>query len=442
MKPLVLFFAPLALMAFGCGGLTIGRQEGEISGNIVDINGDPVRGADVEIDTRSTTSNSSGAYVMTRVREGAWSLKASIVKGGVTYSGQTVAQIFEGDRTRNINLALVRVNQQASMHGVVKDRFGNVLQGAKVYAFLLNPSGFTLSSVVDVTNGLGEYDLKSLAAGYTYVVRAGGQGYNSDRDSVSLSAGENRRFDFVLDDPDDPQLPAPQNLVAVAWTSPDEVGRNAQQARAIEAIKQIIDPRRKEKKAGGQLRTTTNGYNVEVDLYWDSPTTNLSSYLGYGIYRALSAGGFSDPVDFMNDPEAAFYGDIDDFLREDTNYYYEITALNVNYPTTANSESDFSNRYGVRTLDEMHANPVTQAPLTFRWDAVQDADGYRVFLFDEYPDLGVSAIWFNSTLATGTSVAYSGSALVSGRQYYYVVLGLANSDDSRTISRVESFIAN
>lgn len=435
-------FALILAVVAGCGGGGGGSDlDGEVSGNIVDFDGNPIRGANVNIDNRNTTTNSSGAFIVTGVRPGTWALKAELAIDGLSYSGQTVVQVFEGERTKNANISVVRQDQQSTLYGVVRDRFGNVLQGAKVFGFAVNPDGFTLSSVVDVTNGLGEYELKSLAAGYTYRVNASGRGFNSDRDEVVLTAGERRRFDFALGDATDPLLSPPQNLVAVAWTSPDETTRSNQQARAIEQIKRLSDPRRVQ-RLRPESRTTLTGYNVEVDLYFDPPTSSLQSLLGYGIYRATTSNGSSSPVDFMRDPEASFYADIDEGLREDRNYYYEVTSLNVNYPNTGNSESDFSNRYGVRTLDDMRSLLPTFGPLTFRWQTVAGAEGYRVFLFDSYPDIGVEPLWSNSSLATGSSVIYNGPSLVSGNRYYYVVLGLANDDDSRTISRVEEFIAN
>jgi hypothetical protein len=432
--------AAAMLVMAGCAGLTLNLGLGEIAGNIVDLNGDPVRGAVVSIDNRSTDSNSSGAYVVSQVREGTRTIRASLNVDGIPFSGETTAQIFDGDRTRNINIAVSRTSTQARLFGVVRDRFGSVLEGAKVFAYLVNPGGFTLSSVSDVTNGGGEYELRGLAPGFTYRVNASGRGYNSDRDSVSLAANEQREFNFVLDDPSDPLFPPPQNVVAVAWTSPDEPTRSPQQERAYEAIKRISDPRRTQRRRYG-TRSTTLGYNVEVDVYWDPPTSNLNSLLGYGIYRAISVSGTSVAVDFARDPEASFYSDIDDFLRENTNYYYEMTALNVRYPDTFNSESDFSNRYGVRTLEEMLLLTVLTSPLTFRWQPVTDIDSYQVFLFDEYPDLGVPVLW-SSALATGLSTAYNGPALVTGRRYYYVVLGVANGGDSRTISVIDDFLAN
>jgi len=66
-----------------------------------------------------------------------------------------------------------------------------------------------------------------------------------------------------------------------------------------------------------------------------------------------------------------------------------------------------------------------------------------VYLFDEYPGIGVDPIWDNSASPVGgTQLTYTGPNLQSGRRYYYVILGLANGQTSRTITTVEEFVAN
>ena len=419
--------------------------EGEVSGNIIDLDGALVQNATVTCAGRTATSNTSGAYVINDLPEGTFRVRATSQPNndGITFSAETRIQVFPLERSKSVNLTLVRSDQQASIHGVVRDRFGFVLQGAKVFAFI-ESGGAQLSSIQDVTDSNGEYELHTMAAGFTYIVNGSARGFSSDRDSVVLKAGEDRRYDITVGDAADPLLAPPANLTAVAWTSPATSLRGIAAAPAYENLKRRFDPDRAKRKgkAEGVGQRTINGNNVEVDLSWDFPTTNLQYLLGYGVYRATSALGTSVGIDFLRDPETNFYADLDDVLIEDQNYYDEITALNVRYPDTFNSESDFSDRYGVQTLGDLFLDPVTQGPLTFRWESGSGATSYFVYLFDEFPTIGVSEIWVNPVAAVGTSQAYTGPALVSGRRYYYMVLGLANSDDSRTISDLGEFVAN
>lgn len=412
---------------------------GEVSGVIYDGSGAVVRNARVWVSTSKdraeTRSNSSGAYILEGVPEGDTFIQAEITVDGLKYIGQNVARVFDGERSKSVNIGVYRESQLAGLEGVVRDRFGRVIEGARVFAASAN----SLSGAMSVTDANGYYHLGRLLGGVTYQVNAGGRGYDADTDSVILTTGEVLGFDFILSEGSNPLLPAPQNLFAIAWTSPAEATR-ARSTGVFENIKRLAEPvRYGQRKAGSRL--SVGGNPIEVDLGWDTITN--PSLLGYGIYRARTANGASTAIDFLRDPFAAFFQDMDADLKEVTNYYYEITALNTQYPDTNNSESDFSNRYGVQTLGDMELKPVSQAPLTFRWFPASGAETYAVYLFDEYPSLGVDPIWDNSANRTALNqYVYNGPALQSGRRYYYIVLGVANSNDSRTISIVEDFVKN
>jgi hypothetical protein len=418
----------------GCGGGGGSQFFGEVSGIVTDANGDPVRGARVTAAGRETFSNSAGSYVLTRVVEGDQIVRAEITQNGIDFSGQNVARIFGEDRTQTINIAVARTSLQAGIHGTVRDRFGNRIAGAKVFAM-----GNALTSSVAFTNSSGDYIMRGLMSGVNYQLTASARTFENDVDSVNLVPGEDPRFDFILGDGTNPAMLPPQNLSAVAWTTPSEITRSPSQRAGIEAVKNMLLPKRKVQTG----RTTVNGNNVEVDLFWDEYTSNFDMLLGFGIYRSSTSGGQSTAIDFMRDPHAAFFQDLDDNLHENQNWYYEITALSTQYPDTFNSESNFSNRYGVATLGDLFLNSLLTGPLTFRWIAGSGATSYVVYLFDEFPGVGVNSVWnTEATPTSGTSQVYTGPALTSGHRYFYVVLGLANSGDSRTLSVIDEFIAN
>jgi len=435
MKYSLLLLSALALgLLSGCGGTSSSQFLGEISGLVMDANGEPVRGARVFALGRETTSNSIGTFMLDRIPEGDHLVRAEITQDGIEFTGLNVARVFRFERTQNLGITVVRTSLQGQLHGTVRDRFGNRISGARVFA-----QGNSLTASMTLTDGNGDYSLRGLMAGVTYELTASARTFNSDLDSVNLDAGEDLRFDFTLGDGTNPSMPAPQNLFAIAWTTPFEITRSPSQRAGLEAIKDMLVPRRKRV----QGRTTINGNNVEVDLFWDIYTSNFASLLGFGIYRSSTSGGQSTAIDFLRDPNAAFYQNLEDDLHEDQNWYYEITALNTQYPDTFDSESDFSNRYGVRTLGDLFLLSNISSPLTFRWTPASGATEYVVYLFDEFPGVGVSSIWnTEANPTTGPSQVYTGPALASGQRYYYVVLGLANGNDSRTMSLIDDFIAN
>ncbi|MBX3119850.1 MAG: carboxypeptidase regulatory-like domain-containing protein [Fimbriimonadaceae bacterium] len=422
----------------GCGGGGTGSQfKGEVSGVITDVNGSPVRGAKVFSNSRETTSNSAGIYVLSGVPEGNHTIRAEVSRDGLKWVGQNVVAIFRGERSKSLNIALVRNDQTATLHGKVRDSSGHVVQGARVFAY-----GNALSSAIAITDADGDYRIEKLASGVTYLLTASARTYDNDLGQATMSPGELKRFDFTVKDSTNPVMPAPENLVAVAWTSPKEITRDSEVNRTYEYIKRMIDPRRGNRPASG--RDTILGNNVEVDLYWDPlPGSYDDNLLGFGIYRATTSGGVSTAVDFLRDPITIFYSDVSAELIEGRNYYYEITSLGTNFPDTFNSESNFSNRYGVHTLGDMVLRSPLFGPLTFRWDACLDAEEYKVFLFDKYPSIGISSIWnTNSTPTAGLSQVYTGPSLQAGKTYYYIVLAEANGGDSKSLSAIGSFVAN
>jgi hypothetical protein len=434
MKRLNGFLALMVFLVFlGCGGAGSAFR-GQISGIVTDANGFPVRGALVTADGKETLSNSAGSFVLEDVGEGDHLVRASITQEGVDFGGQNVARVFRNERTKNIGIAVVRTSLHAHIHGTVRDEFGNRIQGARVFAM-----GNALTASQAITDSNGDYEIRGLMSGLTYQLTASARTYESDFDSINLNPGENPRIDFTLFDAANPSMPAPTNLSAVAWTSPSESTRSPQLRQGIEAFKNMIEPRRRVQPG----RTTFSGNNIEIDLFWDEYTANFDHLLGFGIYRSPTSSGASTAIDFLRDPYAFFYQDLDDDIREDEDWYYEITALSVQFPDTLNSESDFSNRVGVVTLGDLFLNSPTFSPLTFRWQSGSGAEEYVVYVFDEFPGIGVNSIWnTESSPTTGFSQAYTGPSLVSGQRYYYLVLGLANGDESRTISVIDDFIAN
>ncbi len=430
---------------FGCGGAGGTGGLATVAGVVLDTNGEIVRNARVFTTAKTTFTNSSGAFVLESVDEGIVRLNAQLTIGGVNYVGENHVETFANERTKSLIIVIGRQNQAATMEGLVTDRFGAPLEKARVHA----NAGY-LGSSFTLTDQSGRYSMGGLFPGSTYDVQASGRTYISDTSALNFSAGQRITHNFVLDDAGSPTLPAPNNLSAVVWTAPRVNTSSNMPLRANgvkDSIRKLLDTKRGERHQGKGKRPKNSAGNnpIEVDLFWD--TYRNDNLLGFGIYRGTSQTGNTTGIEFFADPLANFFADSDRILNENTNYYYEVTALNTNYPDFNNSESDFSNRYGVRPIGDMTLRNINTGPLRFNWNSCRDAEKYTVFLFSNYPDLGVSALWpfdAGSTAAattTGTSLVYTGPGLVSGRKYYYVVLALANADDSRSISAVGSFNA-
>jgi len=443
-KWISVFVAVAVILACGGSG-DEGRGRGTVAGNVSDLDGNPVRGGLIFANgdrAKSTRTNSTGAFLLLNVREGNSRVSAEITKNGVTYYGENVIAVFANEASKSLNITVGRADQLAKLTGTVRNRFGEPVEGARVFA-----NSGDLSSSMAVTDQNGRYTINALHPNRPYTIQASALGFDSDTDSFTFSIRQERRQDFLLSNPRDVGFNPPNDLSAVAWTSPREVTRSPQVARTHEAIKQMLDPRRAERAKTRRPLVTALGNWIEVDLYW-SPIVN-DSLLGYGIYRGVEAQGQTRGIEFLRDPLAGFFADQDQDLREGRAYFYEITALNVLYPDTFNSESDFSNRFGVRPIGDVTVRSVSKNPLRFNWNVASGAERYIVYVYDRLPDFGVSPLWpvtqaeFDAATTTGTSLTYTGPNLGSGTKYYFVVaLDSRDGNDAVSVSPVISFQAN
>jgi hypothetical protein len=326
-------------------------------------------------------------------------------------------------------------SQLSRVIGTVRDREGFLLTGASV--FLHNFAG---NSQRVFTDSNGRFEMREVAGGLNYTMAAAGLGYQSDIDTLTIPANRTITVDFVLGLPQLVNVLPPQNISARTWVSPRDVTRSRDHQDAYAGIKQEFDPLyRDHPQAGkeGATRAIRSDIHVHVDMFWDQDV--FSNLLGYGIYRGVGSSPSLVSHDFLPEPIAAFYTDLG--LNPSTRYEYALTTLATlfnQFPDTA--ESSLSNVVVAETLAELRLNDLQRSPLTFRWQPGSGAEEYVIFLFEEFPSINESSIWNNaSDRATGTAFVYNGPSLIPGETYYYLVLGLANGDSSRTFSQIESF---
>ncbi len=430
----------MGLLMAGCGG---GGSSpiGDITGFVEDVSGNPVRNAHVFVDGGPDTfSNSAGSYRLAAASGDVRIIRATASQDGVNYSGQNTVQIFDGETSKSTNITVAAASQQASLIGTVQDRLGNLVEGAHVFVAAATSGGAitVFSSTMALTDSNGNFRIDHLLGGQNYSVVASAVGFNSDTETENVPVGQTGSLLMTLKNPTDPLLSPPASVEGIAWTTPFEATTRAASQRAgLEAVKQMIDPRR---RLWRKSRDTSTGNFVEIDLDWTAMSD--PSLIGFNIYRGSGNVGTSSLVntDFYRDPQATLYEDLDPNFQENQTYTYAMTALNTNILShTSNSESNFSNLVVVTTLPDMNINPVSFGPLAFNWQLVSGATSYEVFVFDRYPSVGISSIWNATT--SGNQLAYGGPSLTTGHTYYFVVLGLANSGTSKTLSPIGSFVA-
>lgn len=420
----------------GCGGGG-GETEypGEVSGVVFDADGYVVRGARVYTSASSAeaVSTTSGTYTLYSVPSEDVIIRAEVYKSNVRYYGQNLASVSSTDRAKNVNITLVPESQLATFRGQVRDSFGNRLRGIRVF---VRPAAAdtVLSSAIGITDSSGNFSIGGLMSGISYTVQMNGLGYNSDFDSIVLASGTNPSRTYNVPDGEIVNVPAPTLTGMTSFTSPPAIRSSVQEQNAIEALKARLRPQ----TAKTTTRTTVRGNPIEVDLFWDEISN--TALLGYGIYRGRTDSALRN-VGFLRDPQAVFFADNDDSLVEDVSYSYAISSLDTLWDGVE-GESDPSTAWSVVPLSDLVLGNVTPNPNpTFRWSAVAGAQSYGIYIFSQYPGIGVEELAFKSGI-TGTEFTYNDSNLTSGRTYYFMVYAersTAQSFDPATYSNAYSF---
>jgi hypothetical protein len=430
-KSALAFIALFAVCLVGCSGNGDQTGRGDVMGIVFDEEGFPVRDAHVYFDgagsdKKNAQTNSNGVYVLTDVPAGDQNIRVEVNRGDNRFYGQNIARIAAGERTMNHNIAVYIDTRLAAIEGFVSDRQGYRLQGVRVFV-KQRATNTVLTSAYGITDGDGHYVVGGLRANIEYDVQVNAYEYNSDFDSFILNSGERRMLNFTVPLAEDVVFTPPDNVVATAWTSP--AVRSTSNRDLLDTMKAILKPGTKpSSQTRAQTRTTSGGNVVEIDITWDAIID--PALLGYGIYRSDNGGTLRD-IYFVRDPLAELFADMDDVLRENRNYTYRVTTL-----ATIGSESAYSPPVSAVPLgDLVLRNPTGGSRPTFRWNQAVRADTYTVYLFNQYPTIGVTDIWNNDDQpTTGTSFQYTGSALGSGK-YYYIVVGTSTAG-SYTLSPV------
>jgi hypothetical protein len=437
-----------AVMLAGCGE---NGKVGIVSGTITDVDGNPVADAEVfaanAVNSR-TRSLHNGTYYLTNVPDRFTIICARAVINGVEYTGQNIAQVFENEQSKSVNIMIAPANRQGAVEGFVRDALGRGIEGARVFA------GGALSSALAVTDRRGFYRITGLPAGFEYPIVASAPDYENDKRTVSIVAGETPLLSFTLNDSRNRPVQTPINLSATAWTMPRVLTatRSAPRERdAYNAIRALFDDKPRTRRTVASR--AVGDYWIEIDLSWEYQ--EQLSLLGYGIYRGRTIDELNrNAIAFLRDPLADFFADLDPALQPNVTYFYEMVALNTDYlndlPGTVSGRS---NRVSARpftpiAITRPFPNELVDG-LILQWTPVPNADYYLVLIYDRFPDYQV-APYFPADLsnpgaakvfAPATSLVYTGPPLVSGRTYYAVVLAFTNDRSTRAISQIVPFQA-
>jgi hypothetical protein len=437
----------LAILLIVAGCTVTTAKVGVISGTVTDVEGNPV--ADAEVFTQdksfsSTRTLSNGTFYLTNVASGFTRIQVQTNINGRRYVGQQIAQIFESDQSKNINIMIAPENEQGIVEGYVSDFARRPVESARVFA------GGALSSAIAITDRTGYYRIQGLPGGFEYPVVASRPGYENSRQNVQVLSGRTTVSSFTLNLSSNRPVNPPSGLTAIAWTLPARLiaTRDSRTAQAYEAIKRWLDPQRPQKQTTRQLGNSV----IEIDLSWDFESQ--TSLLGYGIYRGRTEQEIqTNAIAFLRDPLTDFFADLDTTLQPNVTYFYEMVSLNTDYlDDLPGSQSGRSERVSAQPLIEMSVtapfpNQIMSSPPVFQWRAVSRADFYQVIIYDRFPDYLVDPYYpadpdnpgASRVHAPSTSLVYTGPTLFRGRTYYFVIVAYDAGRNSRSISQIVPF---
>ncbi|MHB1001109.1 MAG: hypothetical protein ACYC27_17845 [Armatimonadota bacterium] len=461
----------LVIILSGCGGGGGGGGNGtsSVSGTLADIDRNTITGGEVWVDdnpANSTESLASGAYRLDGVRSGWRTIRARAFINGEEWVGSTAVEVLRNEPTMNINIVLSPRTETTDIGGVVRDEFGDRIEGARVLftTRIVFPPDQTSSddgpygSIVAVTNDNGQYLLNDVPVGVEGIVAASKVAYRNREVTLTTSASGDV-VDFTLIPTDGTLKPEAPTLEAIeSYTMPDTITTSSNRIAEIGAYKAIrayISPNYKDVVEGKSSRITTQatpaGSLIEVDLYWNSLAGDNDSrdLAGYGIYRTTNPAIEMRSIDFVRDPYANFYGDMGTELTPYQNYYYAVTAVDVEFLDNNNNpiedaESDKSNALSVRPLGQLRvtdpsSNAVVSQNPRFTWNSLNGAANYRIVIYDRFPVMSFTPVVDTSVSGTQTSFTYGGSELQSGETYYWVILANDSTGKAFSYSQIRRF---
>lgn len=436
-----------------------------VLGKVVDVDGNAVPGALVAADTgQRATSLSQGGYRLDGVPAGVRRIRVSVQQNGTTYTGstQTLSQSSSPPVTvSNANVQVSPSDRQASITGTVRDQNGRTVAGARVFlgVFVVPGTAATnnadagVASLVAFADANGVYRIDNIpvvTAQSSYTEAASSLGYQNTPVNVNdLRIGETRTQDFVLGGASGQTGPTPTNVAAFSFTQPgDGVQAHALGAAAAgaapaayEQIRRALSPAyarrvaQAHSPAQGRAKAHASPFGafaIEADVFFDNAQPDSVS--GFRIY--LSEGNAQlTAYDFLQDPLANFYSDLDPAYVPNRQYNFAVSAVN-----TTNSESGISQASSLVPLDgQTLAGPqdgqTVQNPVSVAWNRVNGADSYSVFVYPQFPSVGVAGTQINAAPGAGSVTLPN---MPSG-DYYYVVAGSRADGSAVTVSRITRF---
>ncbi len=166
-------------------------------------------------------------------------------------------------------------------------------------------------------------------------------------------------------------------------------------------------------------RVIVSGYNspvqgaVEMRVSWTPP--DIGDLKNYLVFRGTDSSFTPGAASFLDSTNIALYVDRTAMLN--TDYYYKILAVDRGFKQSLPSRATKDKILNSPALISPANNTRFGAPRIFKWEPVNNAVYYEVFV----ANAPFSDIFWTSGKITATEFAYSGPTLQTSKVYYWWV---------------------
>lgn len=414
----------LTLGTVGQGGLQIG----EVSGRAMDLDGNPVVAADVELrgsdGSRTTRTGASGAFVFRSVAPGAYAVIVTATgRQGAGYrgvrDGVVVSTSAAGRLAQNADVIVAPVARLGALQVNVVGAGDTPLPGAQV-ALSIGPAGGPTVVYAAAANGAGEALFATLPAGEVRITALAPDHANGVATATVVAGttvATTVRCDDDLNGFQDP--PAIRGAVAITYPT----------GGANPALRAVVAQRH------GALPTLSRrppaGSGIEILV--DFTPVQYNDTAGYVLYRGHDDSFRTSflPVARSNTPAVTRLVDGAAALSTRTRFFYRVSSYG-----SGGRESHPSGTVSTMPLDPLAsgkpADGDTDLPRTglqFDWDGVARAEAYQVVLFAELPTVAEPVLYASPILDyRAHSHVYAGPELDPAEDYYWYVVAFDTAD--------------
>lgn len=476
-KRSMLILASIVVAGFAMAGCDGGGNGGpandnSIIGKVVDTTGSPVPGGNITAVITGSgpqgeplgTTLAGGDFRIGHLFAGTYTVTASTTVGTTTYTGSSQAVVSPGTIITNCVIEVAPTNQQGVIEGQVKNTNGQPVAGVDVLASVkVNSSqGNTgTSGMLAVTDQNGNYEFPNVpTATVPYTLTATALGFTNGTQTVTtLTAGQTVTENFQLAASSNSTIPAPSSVLASSFTQPSDVLSPAIAAHAAssaetssstttgtvyDTIRKVMSPKYAQLIASGKLASKITRlkpqisggfgtYAVEADVFFDESST--TEVAGYRIYNSAGSQPLA-PYDFLQDPFASEYVDIDPNFFTNTTYNFAVSAINTNDVESSLSATESIDPLNLVSINTPTSGQALTNPATISWQAVDGATSYGVFIYNTYPSVGSSPT-VQSTGLTGTS--FTPSTSLPAGSYWLIVSATDQNSTDVSVSQITQF---